>query len=192
MDSVSQIKDNIPKRRTAAAEVAAEATSWTLSGREAEALHMEEEDEEEEEEGDQAAKAGRQSSPLRNILQSERLNRNARILKRLHVFDAIAGGAIPDAAAIHAARKRRQAAREKGGGGGSVTPPPPPKSREEYIPIRKPDRSRLVREEDEVADDDDEDERMSFTGVKSAARDREARQKGGICTRIRCDHVHTQ
>jgi hypothetical protein len=41
----------------------------------------------------------------------------------------------------------------------------------------KSGKSRLVREEDEP-DDVDDDPRISFTGVKSAARDRKARQEG--------------
>ena len=62
----------------------------TLTGYEAEAIHMEEEDEDDSEKsGDEEKK----NDPLQDILQS---------------------GAIPDATAIFQARKRRQALREKG------------------------------------------------------------------------------
>ena len=61
----------------------------TLSGYEAEALHMEEEDEDDSEKSDDEKK----KDPLQEILQR---------------------GAIPDANAIYEARKRRQALREKG------------------------------------------------------------------------------
>jgi len=63
--------------------------SWVISGKEAEALHLEEEDftDEEEVESDE-------EDPLKKIIQS---------------------GGIPDAAAIHAARKKREAARAAGG-----------------------------------------------------------------------------
>ena len=55
----------------------------------------------------------------------------------------IAGGAIPDAAAIHAARKKREAAREKGG-------------KEDFIPIKNVEKKsakgpRLLREEISVS-----------------------------------------
>jgi len=76
------------------------------------------------------------------------------------------GGAIPDAAAIHAARKKREAAREKGG-------------KEDFIPIKNVEKKsmkgpRLLREEDE----DDEEERICFT-VKEKAREDEYHKKVG-------------
>lgn len=75
------VKDNVIKKP---------ADSWTLSGVEAEALHMEEEDfeNEDKEESDE------DSDPLQKIIEK---------------------GGIPDAAAIHAARKKREALRAKGG-----------------------------------------------------------------------------
>ena len=78
----------------------------------------------------------------------------------------IAGGAIPDAAAIHAARKKREAAREKGG-------------KEDFIPIKNVEKKsskgpRLLREEDE----DDEEERICFT-VKEKAKEDEYHKKVG-------------
>eukprot|EP00090_Calanus_glacialis_P046886 TRINITY_DN9429_c0_g1_i2.p1 TRINITY_DN9429_c0_g1~~TRINITY_DN9429_c0_g1_i2.p1 ORF type:complete len:807 (-),score=326.26 TRINITY_DN9429_c0_g1_i2:237-2657(-) len=74
------LKDTVPKRPV---------DTWVISGKEAEALHLEEEDfsEEEEVESDE-------EDPLKKIIQS---------------------GGIPDAAAIHAARKKREAARAAGG-----------------------------------------------------------------------------
>merc|ERR1719354_139301 len=62
-----------------------EGKSWTSSGREAEALHAEEDDQAEDS-GDE--------DPIQKIIQR---------------------GGIPDAAAIHAARKKREAMRAKGG-----------------------------------------------------------------------------
>ena len=77
-----------------------------------------------------------------------------------------AGGAIPDAAAIHAARKKREAAREKGG-------------KEDFIPIKNVEKKsskgpRLLREEDE----DDDEERICFT-VKEKAKEDEYHKKVG-------------
>merc|ERR1711915_554650 len=67
------LKDTVPKKSV---------DSWVISGKEAEALHLEEEDftDEEEVESDE-------EDPLKKIIQS---------------------GGIPDAAAIHAARKKRE------------------------------------------------------------------------------------
>ena len=78
----------------------------------------------------------------------------------------IIGGAIPDAAAIHAARKKREAARAKG-------------EKEDFIPIKDAEKKskrgpRLLREEDE----DDDEERISFT-VKEKAREDEYHKKVG-------------
>ena len=81
---------------------------------------------------------------------------------------SVAGGAIPDAAAIHAARKKREAARAAG-------------EKEDFIPIKDVEKEtkskrgpRLLREEDE----DDEEERISFT-VKENKREDEYHKKIG-------------
>ncbi len=89
------------------------------------------------------------------------------------------GGAIPDAAAIHAARKRRQAAREKGDANGDGA-----RAGGDYIPIRREDDSsggqrssrgrRLDRDEDDSGEDED---RINFTGVRSGAKDRQLRRE---------------
>jgi len=125
------LKDTVPKKPV---------DTWVISGKEAEALHLEEEDfsEEDEVESDD-------EDPLKKIIQS---------------------GAIPDAAAIHAARKKREAAREKGG-------------KEDFIPIKNVEKKsskgpRLLREEDE----DDEEERICFT-VKEKAKEDEYHKKVG-------------
>lgn len=65
--------------------------SWTLSGKEAEALHLEEED---LSDNDDAGDAEDEDDPLKKIIQA---------------------GGIPDAIAIHAARKKREALRARGG-----------------------------------------------------------------------------
>jgi len=125
------LKDTVPKKPV---------DTWVISGKEAEALHLEEEDfsEEDEVESDD-------EDPLKKIIQS---------------------GAIPDAAAIHAARKKREAAREKGG-------------KEDFIPIKNVEKKsskgpRLLREEDE----DDDEERICFT-VKEKAKEDEYHKKVG-------------
>jgi len=125
------LKDTVPKKSV---------DTWVISGKEAEALHLEEEDfsEEDEVESDD-------EDPLKKIIQS---------------------GAIPDAAAIHAARKKREAARAKG-------------EKEDFIPIKDAEKKskrgpRLLREEDE----DDDEERISFT-VKEKAREDEYHKKVG-------------
>jgi len=124
------IKDNLPKKSV---------QEWTLSGKEAEALHLEEEDF-----SDNEGQGGLsdEEDPLQKIIQS---------------------GGIPDAMAIHMARKKREAAREAGG-------------REDFIPINKDGasrdsgrRARLVREEDEVAEE--LTERIGFTMKETKKED---------------------
>ena len=70
------------------------------------------------------------------------------------------GGAIPDAAAIHAARKQRQAARD----GGSAGP-----GGASYIPIQKKNSAHNSAD-DESADEDDDNVRIKFAGIKSGKR----------------------
>jgi len=65
--------------------------SWTLSGKEAEALHLEEEDLSDNED---VVDVEDEDDPLKKIIQA---------------------GGIPDAVAIHAARKKREALRARGG-----------------------------------------------------------------------------
>ncbi len=83
------------------------------------------------------------------------------------------GGAIPDAAAIHAARKRRQAAREQGeaGGGGGGG---------DYLPLKSNnkngDSSSKGRRNEHDEDSGDDDGRISFMGVRSDHRDRQIRR----------------
>ncbi len=117
-----KVRDNIPRKEAP--------TSWTLTGKEAEALHFEEEDEEEDE---------TDQDPLQKLLKS---------------------GAIPDAAAIHAARKQRQAARDGGGTGPGAA---------SYIPIRKKNSAHNSAD-DESADEDDDNVRIKFAGIKSGKR----------------------
>jgi hypothetical protein len=60
-------------------------------------------------------------------------------------FVHVAGGVIPDAAAIHAARKQRQALRD----GGAVT------SSSSYIPINKKSSAQNSADDDSPDEDDD-------------------------------------
>lgn len=123
--------------------------SWILSGRDAEAMHMEEEDDDDEEEENEAKDMPgedkeSQEDSIRSILTS---------------------GAIPDANAIYEAKKKRQKAREAGPASGSDR---------DFIPIDSARRSprgdrnggatggRLVRE----GESDDEEGRISFTVEK--------------------------
>jgi len=110
-------------------------TSWTLSGREAEALHAEEEEDFNNDEDDELDEDG--EDPIQKIIQS---------------------GGIPDAAAIHAARKRREALRAKGGKDEFIPLKQTKKKKEEDT--AKVGR-RLVREEDEEEEEDEE--RITFT-----------------------------
>lgn len=106
-------------------------TSWILTGNEAAALHMEEEEEEEEDD---------EEDPLQKILKS---------------------GAIPDAAAIHAARKQRQAARDN------------KIKNQNFIPVKNKSASNNTAENSAEDDDDsgdDDDVRIKFTGIKSGKR----------------------
>ena len=98
----------------------------TLTGYEAEAIHMEEEDEDDSEKsGDEEKK----NDPLHDILQS---------------------GAIPDATAIFQARKRRQALREKG-----ETISSAPNQRYISLKSKNDDDHHSGRQEEEDSDDDE-------------------------------------
>lgn len=79
-------------------------------------------------------------------------------------------GKIPDAAMIHAARKRRQRARELGTGGAEYVPLPGGGEEQQTV-VERPDKGRLVRE-----DDDSDEERIDMS-VNHAARDRDARRE---------------
>ena len=61
-------KDTLPPPKKA--EEGRQPRSWTLSGREAEALHMEEEDDDEEEDQEEQQRRKKPSEPLRDLLQS--------------------------------------------------------------------------------------------------------------------------
>eukprot|EP00095_Tigriopus_kingsejongensis_P004616 maker-scaffold559_size137194-snap-gene-0.25 protein:Tk04616 transcript:maker-scaffold559_size137194-snap-gene-0.25-mRNA-1 annotation:"pax3- and pax7-binding protein 1 isoform x1" len=132
-----RLKDNLPQHGPASV--------WVLSGREAEAMHMEADDRNSDGASpgsDAEAHRAQAEDPIRHILNS---------------------GVIPDATAIYRAKKKRQLARETG-----PTAPLP----RDYIPInaRSPPadrngtprggRSRLVREGES---DEDEDGRIAFT-----------------------------
>lgn len=114
---------------------------WTLSGKEAEALHLEEEDFSDQEDGGQGGLSD-DEDPLQKIIQSRycfiivtchhmssfMLCRYSlpsmkyyyvlfRHIKRVEIKNLnFSGGGIPDAMAIHLARKKREAAREATGG----------------------------------------------------------------------------
>ena len=126
------LKDNLPKKSV---------QEWTLSGKEAEALHLEEEDFSDQEDGGQGGLSD-DEDPLQKIIQSRycfiivtchhmssfMLCRYSlpsmkycyvlfRHIKRVEIKNLnFSGGGIPDAMAIHLARKKREAAREATGG----------------------------------------------------------------------------
>jgi len=127
------VKDNLPKKSV---------QEWTLSGKEAEALHLEEEDFSDQEDGGQGGLSD-DEDPLQKIIQS---------------------GGIPDAMAIHLARKKREAAREATGGKDDFIP-----IGTDGAPRESGRRARLVREEDEVPDE--LTERIGFTMKESKKED---------------------
>ncbi|CAB4067832.1 GCFC [Lepeophtheirus salmonis] len=155
LDSEFNIKlyDNTPKKKEIQEyqeeKLEEKDKSWTLTGREAEALHYEEEDLDEH--------------------QSDNNNDDDTIKKILQK------GAIPDAAAIHAARKAREAARLRGETSNNVN-----EKSGEFIPLndgRKgcSGKSRLVRDDDN--DDDGENERVAFNGLHSQSKQRDIDRK---------------
>jgi len=99
--------------------------TWTVSGREAEALHAEEEDVGEDVDSDS-------EDPIQKIIQS---------------------GGIPDAAAIHAARKRREAIRAKGGKDDYV--PLKPKKKKAGDDDKKDGPRLVREEDEEEVDDEE-------------------------------------
>ena len=138
------LQDNLPKKSV---------QEWTLSGKEAEALHLEEEDF-----SDNEGQGGLsdEEDPLQKIIQSRycfivvtcphmsSVMQTSNVCSQYSIHSAMArkasssgwnhkkdiiGGGIPDAMAIHMARKKREAAREAGG-------------REDFIPINKDGASR--------------------------------------------------
>ena len=116
----------------------------TLTGYEAEALHMEDEDlsdEDDEENGDKKKEA---KDSLQEILDR---------------------GEIPDATAIFAARKKRQAAREKGGNTADVSS----KAHSGFIGLRNnEDEISKSRNHDQDDDSDNDEERtIVMTGTRS-------------------------
>nr|XP_040574865.1 LOW QUALITY PROTEIN: PAX3- and PAX7-binding protein 1-like [Lepeophtheirus salmonis] len=155
LDSEFNIKlyDNTPKKKEIQEyqeeKLEEKDKSWTLTGREAEALHYEEEDLDEH--------------------QSDNNNDDDTIKKILQK------GAIPDAAAIHAARKAREAARLRGETSNNVN-----EKSGEFIPLNDGRKgcsgnSRLVRDDDN--DDDGENERVAFNGLHSQSKQRDIDRK---------------